>query len=286
MTVCAIIVTYFPGDDFTRNLIAIRNQADHVIVFDNTPTSNLLISAAENLEIISKGANVGLAKALNFGLLEAKRNKFDWLIAFDQDSFPKPNMVDAMLMAFNDFPMKEKIRILAPKYISSDCDNNLMGRQELIPRWIERHTAITSGGMIKISNLGEDQLFDETLFIDGVDHNFCLQARERGELVLEVPTAVLIHNLGRPITKRVLRFFNVHTTNHNPIRHYYMTRNRLYLWSRYFMKFPLWVIRDFYAHIKMVVRVALFEDLKVEKLCCMNKGMIDFLRNKKGPIDG
>jgi rhamnosyltransferase len=288
MSICAIIVTFYPDGDFLSNLRAIGEQVDKVIIFDNTPhefRQILNFDGIQNLEIISNQANQGLGVAFNFGLNYAKKNGYRWLATFDQDSCPYPKMFDEMLLAWSSYPNKENVRILAPRYLDLESVKNVPieeGPQG--ENLIEMMTVITSGSLICIDNLGSNQKFDEDFFIDCIDHDFCLKSIQRGELVLQIQSALLNHRLGNPIFHKVSKKVFVHTSNHQPFRHYYLTRNRLYLWVRYFYSFPRWVLIDMYSHFKLLLRIFIFEGQKLQKFSYMFRGILDFLKRKKGRL--
>ena len=221
--------------------------------------------------------------ALNFGLHYAIENQFDWLATFDQDSQPTKGMLDKMLEDFSKYPNPNRVRILAPRHL----DPSQFSNHPVVPNedlgFQEMETVITSGNLIKLDGLDENLRFDEELFIDSIDHDFCLKVLKHDEIILECKDALLIHSIGN-ISHHRLAGIDVHVTNHTPLRHYYMTRNRLYIWARYLFHFPLWVASDLYAHIKMVMRLLLLEEEKLSKLNYMAKGLVDFLTGKKGQI--
>lgn len=288
MAICAIIVIFYPGDDLLGNLRAISDQVDKVIIFDNTPhefRQILNFDGIQNLEIISNKANQGLGVAFNFGLNYAKKNGYHWLATFDQDSCPYPKMFDEMLLAWSSYPNKENVRILAPRYLDPESGKNFPieeGPQG--ENLIEMMTVITSGSLISIDNLGSNQKFDEDFFIDCIDHDFCLKSIQRGELVLQIQSALLSHHLGNLKFHKVGKKVLVRTSNHQAFRHYYLTRNRLYLWARYFYSFPRWVLMDIYAHFKLLLRIFIFEEQKLQKFNYMFRGILDFLKRKKGRL--
>lgn len=281
ITICAIVVTYYPNEEFAENIHAISQQVQRVVVFDNTPEKCLTLDAIKGVpgvEIFHAGKNEGLGVALNFGLDYASKNQYQWLATFDQDSQPTQGMIAKMLEGFSQYPDQDRVRILAPRHLNPpfkvDIDPGLNSA-------IQRRAVITSGNLIKIAGLDLHHRFDDDLFIDSVDHDFCLKTLQRHQLILEFDSAILMHHLG-DITLHHKIGVQMHATNHAPIRHYYMLRNRLVIWRRYGMNFPAWVLGDIYAHLKMVARVMLLEENKLEKMRYMGKGFLDFLKGKKG----
>ena len=285
MTICAIIITYKPSLELIRNVELIQEMADFVMIYDNTTGMTDAISTLQNcsgVSVFHAGRNDGMGVALNFGLQYAIEHHFDWLATFDQDSRPTKDMFRSMLKSLSEYADGNQVRILAPSHRDpSEKPKAILLGGELAP--IRRQAVITSGNLIKIDGLDKDQRFDESLFIDSVDHDFCLKTLKRHEFILECQSAILIHSIGQ-ISHHQKFGISVHATNHEPFRHYYMTRNRLYVWVRYMMYFPRWVIRDVYSHLKMMARLLIVEDQKLLKMRYMAKGFWDFLLGKKGRL--
>jgi rhamnosyltransferase len=92
---------------------------------------------------------------------------------------------------------------------------------------------ITSGAIINLKIAASLGGFDEKLFIDGVDTDFCIHSFEKGYQTLLVNEFSLRHQLGEekkvmtPLLKSTFRKF------HNPTRLYYIVRNHLYLRAKY-----------------------------------------------------
>ncbi|BDT78431.1 glycosyltransferase family 2 protein [Polynucleobacter yangtzensis] len=288
MTICAIIITYHPSAEVIKNIEIIGAMVDKVVVYDNTPGESEVIKSLgsiSGIEVFHQGKNDGLGTALNFGLDYALEQHFDWLATFDQDSRPTANMFEKMLRDYERYPDYDRVRILAPRHLNPLLEDELLAietNRNLPP--IKRKTVITSGNLIYLHCIDKNLRFDEDLFIDSVDHDFCLKVLGRNEIILECENALLIHSIG-DISYHRHAGVTVHATNHVPLRHYYMMRNRLYIWMRYFFSFPEWVISDIFAHLKMIARLLMLEEKKLLKLNYMTKGFLDFLRGKKGSLD-
>ena len=139
-------------------------------------------------------------------------------------------------------------------------------------------TEITSGALTKAQIYKNVGGYDEKLFIDLVDHDYCLSLNKKGFKILQVDSAILIHNLGESVEKRVLGLKMI-PTNHSPLRRYYMSRNRHYIWDKYKEDFPSWVLTDKRRFITENLKIILFEDKKIEKFKYINKGIKDYKNN-------
>ena len=117
--------------------------------------------------------------------------------------------------------------------------------------------------------------FDERMFIDLVDTDFCLRLRRAGYKNIQLTSVVLNHNLGNPITKRIL-FTNFSTTNHSAFRKYYRVRNNIYI-ARKGLSSPL---KAFY-HIWVIFWETVFlEPQKKEKMKSIFRGVFEGFKMK------
>jgi rhamnosyltransferase len=144
------------------------------------------------------------------------------------------------------------------------------------------HT-MTSGSMMPSSAIQKLGVFDESLYMDYVDVEFCLRARRKEMLILQSP-AVLFHSLGRTTQHRLFGCC-FGTTNHSAARRYYITRNRLRLLMNYTGDWP-WVWRDIRAMLAETAKIALAEDNKWKKIQAMAAGTADALNGRTGKKSG
>jgi rhamnosyltransferase len=276
-----VFVTYNPRPAFVENILAVAAQVGYVVVVDNGSsgeTEQYLreLETRPDCKVIRNHQNLGIAAALNLGVKFATEAGFDWVCTFDQDSRVCEEFFSKTLAAYQHAPHPEKIAIITPLYVDRETGINLRLRRG---RGGEILTTLTSGSMMPSSVIRKLGLFDETLYIDAVDTEFCLRARQSGLLILQSP-AVLLHSLGRTTYHRVfgIRFG---TTNHSPGRHYYITRNRMRLLARYVADWP-WVWREIRGMLFDDAKIILVENNKWRKFRCMAAGAADALTGKFG----
>ena len=142
---------------------------------------------------------------------------------------------------------------------------------------------ITSGNLVKCNVFDKVGYFEDKLFIDYVYHEFCLRLNKNGYKLIQVENAYLLHQLGSS-SKKNLIIKQVEYTNHSYIRRYYITRNRIYVWKKYFRKFPKFILKDINGAFKEVIKIIFFESDKKLKLKMILKGCRDGLLNKYGYI--
>jgi rhamnosyltransferase len=289
--ICAVMVTYFPRHDLAEVLAALAPQVDELVIVDNGSSAEKLegLSASASkvkATFLPLGTNRGIAHALNVGLEHARRQDCQWLATFDQDSLALPTMLDEMLSAIQRYPQPARIAMLAPVQIDphsgfhlepDTCELRGSG-------WRVLYTTMTSGNLVNVATATAIGGFEESFFIDYVDHEFCLRLRRHGYQVLEVTEAHLTHSLGELSTHR-LGGRRIWVTHHSVTRRYYMSRNRLILWWRYFRSEPTWVRRDMRAFASELVRIVLYERESGAKLRMVLRGTLDAIRGVRGPLN-
>lgn len=281
LSVCAVVVTYNPRPMFTENIVAVAAQVGHVVLVDNGSEgkSDPLFHELESglgCKVIRNYQNLGIAVALNLGVRYAIEIGSEWVCTLDQDSRVSDGFILKALEAYQQADRREMIALLAPRYKDRDSGVELRLKRAVNGEIL---TAMTSGSMIPLNVMQELGFFDESLYIDAVDIEFCLRARRKGMLILQ-SSAVLLHSLGR--TKYYHLFgLRFGVTNHSAGRRYYMTRNRLRLLMRYVADWP-WIWRESKTMLLDAVKIVLAEDNKWSKLRSMAAGTADALNGKMG----
>jgi len=287
--VCGVIVTYNPDCSITQNVRALLPQVGMVLVVDNGSSERSLPYLAElqtydNVTLICNGANLGIAAAFNIGIRKAGEAGCRWLATFDQDSLAPAGFIASLLATVEQCPFKDQVALIAPRL--QDPVTGLSGshgsKVEAVP-FEEVPVTISSGCLLRYEVFEQAGLFDETLFIDYVDHEYCLRLRMAGYRLLESTSAVLEHRIGAT-TRHAILGMPVKVTNHSPLRRYYMTRNRLLLYWRYGGRFPAWAAKDCICMMKELIGVVLFEEQKIAKLGMMLLGLAHSLAGRRGPL--
>ncbi len=279
---CAGIVLYNPDmRRLQKNIEAIKNQVDKVYIVDNGSTNidtvRFCCKQDKRIELIENGINKGIAAALNMLLLKAEENGFDWMVTLDQDSVADPDMVEK----FKPY-VEENIAILCP-LIVDDNEKNLI-RSNVLPDVIEVERAITSGGLTNVFVWRKIGGFDEAMFIDCVDFDYCTNAVLNGYKILQIPAAKLHHRLGE--AKEVRSFIKiagalginkfkkpVFTYNHSLERTYYYARNIHYYMKKYRGKINIKTERMVY--LKWFILKVFFEQYGLKKLGAIIRGTRD-----------
>ncbi|HWA86494.1 MAG TPA: glycosyltransferase family 2 protein [Opitutus sp.] len=280
----AVVVTYHPADTVTANLSAMVRESGEVIVVDNgsSPQAHAAIESVRGVTLLALGENLGVAAALNRGAEAAAAAGAGWMVAFDQDSVPEPGMIAALWAAHARMP---RAAVIGPRILE---DGAVPSRY----RWVRRHPhwpglfqrvpsygedlagvtmLITSGSLIELAAWRELGGFDERLFIDYIDTDYCLRTIRAEREVAVAGAAVLRHRLGERRDARI-GGMNFRPTHHAAFRHYYMSRNRILMWRRHARAVPHWAAFDAVFAAYNFVRVLLFENERAAKIKAMAAG--------------
>lgn len=285
-SVSAVIITYNVENDFKNRINKLKGKVNEIIVVDNgskAETISMLKELEKEITIIYLEKNKGIAYALNKGIKYSIEKGYDWILTLDHDSIVTDDMIKNMLKCYEGFDqeLKEKVAMLVPVHVEEKEyeNNNIINNEEVASKlYTEVLTEITSGALTKSSIYKNVGLYDEKLFIDLVDHDYCLALNKKGFKVIQVNSGVLIHNLGDSIKKSILGLKMI-PTNHSPLRRYYMSRNRHYIWDKYKQDFPGWVLTDKRRFITENLKIILFENNKIEKLKYIREGIRDYKNN-------
>jgi rhamnosyltransferase len=294
-----VVVTYHPAGDVESRLEKMAAQGGLLLVVDNGSVEDCgglkEICDRHAWELIANPVNLGLGAALNQGVRRMTEHEARWVLLFDQDSEPAPDMSERMIETLQRHPAPESVAIVGPIFRDPNTGrHHRVLRQN--PRWPwlfqkVAHTAddlravsmvITSGSLLRVADFNEIGPFDEALFIDYVDTDFCLRCRAAGRLIAISAAARLDHQFGRREQRRFLGLA-FYPTNHPPIRHYYIARNRVLMLRRHGLQFPHWMFFDLAAAGLWLFRVLAFEQAKGSKLKAMLRGTWDGLRGQGGP---
>jgi rhamnosyltransferase len=281
--VWAVVVTHNPTPDFEQNVRALVPQVERVVVVDNQSSPAIQqfiakVASAYDSEIIWSQQNLGIASALNTGVeLAIAGNACQWILMLDQDSRVPPDFVANMFNAYESCSFKDKVALIGANYQLAfrPLRTPDPGRDALI--FQEVKTLMTSGTLAKRSVFADCGNFDESFFMDYVDHEFCFRVRRHGLRIIQANNAVLQHRLGSPTLHRILGRHFV-TANYSPNRRYHQARNRVVFYCRYFWSDPSWVVSDIFKWFREIVKMIVAERERKKKLASVVRGVWDGFR--------
>ena len=280
--VCAVIVTYNCTSDLAQNVALLRPQVETLLIVDNgsRPESLQVLETVQRdhaCTVILNGTNLGMAAALNIGVTHAMRNGFEWLATFDQDSQVSGDFIPALLDAYAADAANTNVGMVLPRYKDRVSGDEV----PLGSKYGHLVIGITSGAITRLAVFESCGLFEEGLFIDCVDTEFCLRISRNSWRIIESGRAILLHSLGRMVV-RELGGLRLDPTNHSAARRYYIARNRMVVWRRYFWRYPRWAIDDIRKLLRELVMILILEIDKGKKLAFTLLGFRDALMNRMG----
>ena len=266
-----LIVTFYFAERAQFEIFGkVTDLFDRIVIFDNTPSETILASKTEQLDskttIIRNGFNVGLAEAYNHCIKTQKVRADDIVMLLDQDTTITGH---SALKSYIDRYAKQR---------KGDEIVGFRGRR----LWKKHRRAekpeaawVINSGMLFTGqiwmNVGG---FDQSFFVDDVDHEFCMRARDLGVTISLIQTNAFIHEVGSPKVFRLPKPFDrisLSSSGHAPWRRYYWAKNRTILLARHRSLFSILlfgtVLRD------LVISLA-FEDQKLEILSATVRGFL------------
>jgi rhamnosyltransferase len=293
--VCGVVVTYHPTEDVAENVRAMVRECRVVVVVDNGSSEAELVTLKEvrGVTILRLGENLGVATALNRGATWAQEHGFAWCVAFDQDSRPAPGMVTTMWATHLRCPTAAVVGPVVHEEMAEVAGYRWVVQRPRFRWWFRRAACtnadlenvtmlISSGSLFDLAMWSRLEGFDDGLFIDYVDVDYCLKVLRAGRSIAVSAGAVLHHRLGNRRKVRVLGH-EFRPMGHAAFRHYYMARNRCIMWRRHALAVPHWAMFDLAFGVLNITRVMAFEDARLSKICMMFRGMWDGLRGLRGP---
>lgn len=296
--ICAVVVTYRPDLEKLQLLFqALLLQVDDVVVVDNgSPDSTLAwldtYRSTAPLTVIALGDNKGIATAQNVGIGQARLQGADYVILFDHDSNPAPGMV-AKLYAVAEAKAAFGIDVAAvgPRYLDERHDNpppfiQVVGlkvkRQPCTcgDSVVDVHYLIASGCLIPMRALNAVGDMREELFIDYVDIEWGLRARNKGFQSFGACAALMGHDLG----DEPFEFFGKKFPHHSALRHYYHFRNAVWMYRQSWL--PLhWKLADGWRLFLKYGFYTLFAKPRRVHCWMMTKGVWHALRGRMGRLN-
>ena len=273
MKVLCVVIIYKPEiATLQANVQSLIQNVQTVMIWQNSELNayekEQICSASYQHRLIfaGDGDNKGIPKAINCAIKYMKENDYDYLLTMDQDS-KWVNLFDYISYVST----KEHNCIYGPQIIANTDINEVPSRAIEIKTETVNYV-ITSGMLCHIDAINCIGLYNEDLFIDGVDEEYCFRGRKKGILSKEVKGTYLLQHFGN---SRLVSIFGRKTIIYNcsAFRYYYIVRNHMYLIRsnlptqqekrkicRNYIRAPL-------------LKVLLFEHEKMKKLCAIAKGL-------------
>jgi len=280
-SLAATVILYNPDEAVLHNIHSYYHHVNLILAIDNSeiPSKDFIdsLTTMPKIMYIANAGNQGMAHALNVAANKAIELGYKWLLTMDQDSSFDSDMLTHYVQCWNTYHNKANVAIFSPVHTPVE-------QQMLFTEKCEIHNTLqvmTSGNLLNLPLFTQLNGFNEALFIDEVDHEYCLRSKLAGFFILEFPTISLNHNLGESI---LIRRHNqtIQSSTHSPQRFYYIARNRLYMWKNYHHLFPNLVEIHFISIMKTLLFPLIYHDKKIQRFFFILRGIVHFLTGRYG----
>ncbi|HHD64912.1 MAG TPA: glycosyltransferase, partial [Desulfobulbaceae bacterium] len=272
--ICGVVLLHNPTAAHLSNMESYRHGVEWLYVIDNSPRLDpdrlRYIGALEKTTLLSSGENLGIGAALNRAVSTARAEGYRWMLTMDQDSIFEERQFERFIESLGGIAA-ERAAIVSP----------LHGDRDFLPSERVRYDAVsdvsTSGNLLNLVVAEAVGPFNEALFIDSVDHDFCVRARIKGYEILRTKNIYLNHRPGSEYAGSILNLKKKTFYIHSPERMYFIVRNALYMRRTYRGVYPAYTrtyVKRIFERASKCVR---YTDRRRAYLGYMLKGVFDHL---------
>lgn len=294
----AVMVIYQPEIALLDKVLnSIVHQVDTVFVVDNTMIPSRELASlfqiwSESIRYIHLGVNSGLATAQNTAIRECLNDTYSHILLLDQDSICSPDLMEKLLQAEHSL-IADGVQVAAVGPLFVDRKTNQLSYAVRYDWFrikkiyidpsnqepVEADWLIASGALIRTSVFEEIGAMKDDLFIDLVDAEWGLRARNKGFKSFIIPNAVMDHSIGDD-SKKVLGYT---FALHNTARNYYIVRNSTYLLRPQKMSWK-WATAMILKIPKHIAVHSWYSSSRWHSFRVMVSAALDGIRGRLGPI--
>lgn len=286
LKIAGCVILYNPSNEDLNNISTYISKVEKLYIYDNSEQSEHRRSCEDfGKKVIYFHAyeNQGIAARLNQACNQAKADGFDYLLTMDQDSSFIEHNLDLYLDSVSNYPELENIAQFGLEHLHTETiskDANIEA--------FEDYGLITSASIVNLEILKKIGGFDENLFIDGVDFDYCLNARQHGFKCILFKNLFFKHSIGTKSKRRSLKtlyLFKKEKHISSPIRIYYLVRNTLYLQQKYGTVFPEYIKKLVRRNKTSVATNRNYAENLFEFYRYKRKAIVDFKNDRMGKIN-
>lgn len=290
-----IVVLYNPNFvSLRKSLAVLRRSADVLCLVDNSniDSSGELCDYPEVL-YIPLLENRGIAAAQNVGLRALKDTCVEYVVFSDQDSLASPNTV-ALLQKTYVLLCDKGIKVggvgtrpfnveTGKPYRAKSKEYGIccIGKGNDAVNVTKCDDIISSISFMRLSAFVEVGGFDEALFIDGVDNEWCWRAAVSGYEFYIVEEAKIMHHLGEG-DKHVA---GCNVSISSAFRIYYQFRNYIWLCRRKYVP-EWWKRKHLFKYALKMIYYPLCVSPRLMFVKRIFRGIVDGLCHRQEPIFG
>lgn len=280
--ISAIIILFNPNFSILQSCIyRLLPQVDRLYLIDNTPEidNSTLFEKYTKIKYVALKNNIGIAAAQNIGL-RLCINYSDFIFFLDQDSIVDQNIVGNLLKKFM-WCINNNINIgaIGPRALNRESNKKYKGSikkgKDIGNNLTEVSEIINSASLIPTNSFKQVGLMDASLFIDGVDHEWCWRGNHKqGYHYFIDEDSILSHKLGEGDR----RFLFMKVAIPTPFRTYFQYRNFFYLIRRRYV--PMyWKLSNGLKYLIKLFYYPLFVSPRREYIINIFKGITEGLKS-------
>jgi rhamnosyltransferase len=281
MKIAAVVILYHPDNNLIDRIQTYMNAVDVLYVVDNTEKSGAEIEKLflENAstKYFHDGENKGIAERLNQIASIAMKDGYSLLLTMDQDSYFKEGIANQYTQCISNYNSLGTTAMMGTEFLNEsvnvDCETKNVSE------------LITSGSIINLSLFNKIGDFDENLFIDFVDHEYCYRSILNGYAIIKFSNIFLQHKIGEYVKKRSLGSFKyTQRSFHSSVRLYYMVRNYLYLKSKYNKRFSKEIRNHRKSILTRIKNKLIYSNERFKLIGLILKAFSDYKNGRMGKI--
>jgi len=282
--VICVLVLYNPDYNITNQAInAIIPQIDTLFISDNSTISVFdKLPKVDNIVYQKMAGNVGIAAAQNVGIKYGINNGYKYLFFLDQDSVCPNDIITTLISEYTKLKGHGyKVGAIGPRAINRSTGKlykGLINVGNLINDNITQVTElISSASFIELETFANVGYMDTSLFIDGVDHEWCWRASCIANYNFFISEKVLLsHQLGEGDRYFLWRKVAIPT----PFRTYYQYRNYFILLRRPYVP-NYWKLTNGIKYLIKLFYFPIFISPRIKYLKNICKGISDGILYKR-----
>lgn len=194
IAVAVVIYNEFCGN--SRTCMALESVGFPVVVFDNSTEDqgNEAYCQLREWKYLGGTGNVGLSKAYNSCVQYVKASGCaQFLCLFDDDTDLDMQyfslLQDALVEDRKIYVpiVYSKGQLLSPCLVDSGHKARRFKNEDQLFRYTGAELSAINSGMALDISLFDDYQYDENIFLDGIDHKFLMDMKDRGEEIILFP---------------------------------------------------------------------------------------------------
>lgn len=247
MKLAAVVILFKPEnigiEKIKNNIDSYSKYVDKLYLIDNSPSENPEIrDTFPHCYYQLNGNKGGIAGAQNIGCQKALEDGFEWAMTMDQDSSFDPEQIEKYIELVSDYidrdqdkeavsfgPFIKDLNIstywtqLIRRHILSPLKRKVLGKRykSIFDNPVQYPTEVIASANIISLKIWEEIKFDEYLFIEQVDYDFCHNIISRNKKIVKFMEVHLDQCFG----KKQFALLKKNYPNYGPTRMYYIFRN-------------------------------------------------------------